>query len=79
MREEKTMAYCETKGSGLSKEQLQRLEEMAKESSYEIQERGGLDVRNWDREDFPEISIGAITRMIERAYKMGLEDGRKGV
>ena len=73
------MTYCETKGSGLSKEQLQRLEDMTKDSSYEIQERGGLDVRNWDREDFPEISITSITRMIERAYKMGLEDGRKGV
>ena len=73
------MKYCETNGSGLRKEQLQRLEDMAKDSSYEIQERGGLDVRNWDREDFPEISITSITRMIERAYKMGLEDGRKGV
>ena len=73
------MKYCETIGSGLSKEQLQRLEDMAKDSSYEIQERGGLDVRNWDREDFPEISICSIVRMIERAYKMGLEDGKKTV
>ena len=73
------MAYCETKGSGLSKEQLQRLEDMAKDASYEIRERGGLEVMNWDREDFPEISICSIARMIERAYKMGLEDGRKGV
>ena len=73
------MKYRETKGSGLSKEQLQRLEDMAKETSYEIQERGGLEVKNWDREDFPEISICSIARMIERAYKMGLEDGRKGV
>ena len=73
------MKYCETKRSGLSKEQMQRLEDMAKDSSYEIQERGGLDVRNWDREDFPEISITSITRMIERAYKMGLEDGKKTV
>ena len=73
------MKYCKTKGSGLSKEQLQRLEEMAKETSYEIHKRGGLDVRNWEREDYPEISIMSIARMIERAYKMGLEDGRKGV
>ena len=73
------MKYCETKGSGLSKEQLQRLEEMAKETSYEIQERGGLEVKNWDREDFPEISICSIARMIERAYKMGLEDGKRSV
>ena len=73
------MKYCETKGSGLSQEQLQRLEKMAKDRSYEIQERGGLDVRTWDREDFPEISICSIARMIERAYKMGLEDGKKTV
>lgn len=73
------MRYCETKGSGLTKEQLQRLEDMAKEMSVEIRERGGLDVRNWDREDFPEISICSIVRMIERAYKMGLEDGKRGI
>ena len=73
------MAYCETKGSGLSKEQLQRLEDMAKDASYEIRERGGLEVMNWDRADFPEISICSIARMIERAYKMGLEDGKKTV
>ena len=54
------MKYCETKGSGLSKEQLQRLEDMAKDASYEIRERGGLEVMNWDRADFPEISIGAM-------------------
>ena len=71
--------YRDTLGSGLSKEQLQRLEDMAKETSYEIQERGGLEVKNWDREDFPEISICSIARMIERAYKMGLEDGKKSV
>jgi hypothetical protein len=73
------MKYCDTKGSGLTKEQLQKMEEMAKDTSIEIRQRGGLDVRNWDREDFPEISICSIVRMIERAYKMGLEDGRKGV
>lgn len=71
------MKYCETKGSGLGREQLQRLEDMAKDTSYEIRERGGLEVKNWDREDFPEISICSIARMIERAYKMGLEDGKK--
>lgn len=71
------MRYCETKGSGLGREQLQRLEDMAKDTSYEIRERGGLEVKNWDREDFPEISICSIARMIERAYKMGLEDGKK--
>jgi len=49
---------------------------MAKDTSIEIRQRGGLDVRNWDREDFPEISICSIVRMIERAYKMGLEDGK---
>ena len=73
------MKYELTKGSGLSRETLKRIEDLAKETSYKIQERGGLEVKNWDREDFPEISICSIARMIERAYKMGLEDGRKGV
>ena len=73
------MMYCETKGSGLTKEQLKKLEEMAKDTSIEIRQRGGLDTRNSDREDFPEMSIWAITRMIETAYKMGLEDGKRGI
>ncbi len=61
----------------LTKEQEKKLEEIAMAYSIEIQERGGLDERHNDREDFPEISIWAIQTILEEAYKAGLEDGKK--
>ena len=73
------MRYIDEKGSGLNKEQLRKLEEIAKESSIEIMERGGLDIRNNDHEDFPEIGIWAVQRMLERAYKAGIADAKKMV
>ena len=63
----------------LSKEQERKLEDIAMAYSIEIQERGGLDERHNDREDFPEISIWSIQQILEEAYKAGLEDGKKMV
>ncbi|MBO7663778.1 MAG: hypothetical protein J6Y48_20750 [Clostridia bacterium] len=63
----------------LTKEQENKLEEIAMAYSIEIMERGGLDERHNDREDFPEISIWAIKSIMEEAYKAGLEDGKKMV
>ena len=72
------MKYIDEKGSGLSRKQLKKLENIAMASSYEIGQRGGLDFRHCDAEDFPNIHIGSVQRMIERAYKAGLEDGKAG-
>ena len=66
-------------GIRLTKEQKKKLEDIAMAYSIEIQERGGLDERHNDREDFPEISIWGIKDMLEAAYKAGLEDGGKRV
>ena len=63
----------------LTKEQEKKLEQIAMAYSIEIQERGGLDERRNDREDFPEISIWSIQQILEEAYKAGLEDGKKSV
>ena len=65
------MKYEQTKGSGLDSATLRDLEKMAKDSSYTIQQRGGLDARMNDSEDYIEIGITEITRMLERAYKLG--------
>lgn len=70
------MRYEETKGSGLNRETLRKIEKMAKESSYTIGNRGGLDARTNDSEDFFEIGISELCRMLERAYKMGRDDAR---
>ena len=63
----------------LTKEQEKKLEQIAMAYSIEILERGGLDTRNNDREDFPEISIWSIRDILKEAYKAGLEDGKKGI
>ena len=63
----------------LTKEQEKKLEQIAMAYSIEILERGGLDTRNNDWEDFPEISIWSIRDILKEAYKAGLEDGKKGI
>lgn len=47
------------------------LEKIAMEESYTIEVRGGLDSRNNDEDDFKEISVTALRRMLERAYQLG--------
>jgi len=56
---------------------IKKLEEIAMTTSCTLAERGGIDVRNNDREDFPEIEITGIQAMLEDAYRLGLEDGKK--
>jgi len=73
------MKYIEQTGTGLTRKQLQRIENIAMSSCHEIGWRGGLDKRDNDREDFPEISIWGIQAMLEAAYKAGLEDAGKEI
>lgn len=75
--EEKKMKYCNKKGTGLTKKQLQEIENIAITTCFEIDWRGGLDKRNNDSEDFPEISIWGLQAMLEEAYKAGLKDAGK--
>ena len=46
----------------------------AMEESYAIEVRGGLDTRDNDDEDFKEVSVWSLQRMLERAYKLGRTD-----
>ena len=65
--------------TNLTAKKLKELEQIAITSSYALAERKGIDMRHNDREDFPEIEISSIQVMLEEAYRLGLEDGRKGV
>ena len=65
--------------TNLTAKKLKELEQIAMTASYSLNERGGIDMRHNDREDFPEIEISSIQAMLEDAYRLGLEDGRKGV
>ena len=73
------MKYSETKVKGISKKELEALEKIALNASYSLEMRGGIENRNNDAEDFPEVSILSIQSMLEFAYKAGLEDGKKSV
>jgi len=71
------MKYEDSKVKGISKKTLRALEQIALEASYSLEERGGIEGRNNDIEDFPEVSILAIQRMLEKAYLLGKTDGMK--
>lgn len=69
------MKYEDSKVYGITKMTLRALEQIALESSYSLMERGGIEGRNNDTEDFPEISICAIQAMLEKAYLLGKAHG----
>lgn len=61
----------------LNKKTLKELERIAMNASWPLQQRGGIDGRMNDAEDFPEISVLAIQAMLEEAYRLGRKDGHK--
>ena len=71
------MKYEDRKVKGISRKTLKALERIALEASYSLEERGGIEGRNNDIEDFPEVSILAIQAMLEKAYLLGKADGMK--
>lgn len=52
----------------------QKLLEIAKAASYSIEQRGDLEPRYWDSEDFIELSVTSIKEMLEQAYQLGKGD-----
>lgn len=48
--------------------------EIAKENSYAIELRGDLERRNDDSEDFLDIPVWAIKKMLKEAYELGKQN-----
>ena len=63
--------------TNLTAKKMAELEKIAMTASYSLKERGGIDMRHNDRENFPEIEIASIQVMLEDAYRLGLKDGEK--
>lgn len=55
----------------VTKKQAEALLEIAKKASYTIDQRGDLEYRMSDIEDFLDISVGAIEAMLEQAFLLG--------
>ena len=73
------MKYENSKVKGISKKALRALEQIAMNASYTLEMRGGIESRNNDEEDFPEVSVNAIQEMLEKAYLLGKADATKEV
>ena len=48
--------------------------EIAKNHSYAIEERGDLEKRNNDSEDFLEVSVWSLKEMLKEAYELGKQN-----
>lgn len=55
----------------MNKEIKKALERIAMEESYAIEVRGGLEAHDNDDDDYKEISVWALQKMLERAYELG--------
>lgn len=73
------MKYEETNKEGISRKTLHSLEQIAIGADSTLKERGGIECRGNDSEDFPEVSVCAIQRMLEEAYRLGRADGQRSV
>lgn len=63
----------------LSRKTLEALEQIALAADYGLKCRGDIQSRDNDSEDYPEVSIRAIQAMLENAYRLGREDGKKEI
>ena len=77
--EDTKMKYEDSKVKGISKKTLRTLEQIAMSACYTLEARGGIEGRNNDEEDFPEVSVNAIQEMLEKAYLLGKADADKEV
>ena len=78
-KEDANMKYEDSKVKGITKKTLKALEKIAMEVDYGLEIRGGIEGRNNDTEDFPEVSILAIQAMLEKAYLLGKADAQKNL
>lgn len=51
-----------------------KLLEIAKKHFYPVEERGNLETRDNDHEDFFEVSVWSLKAALEEAYKLGKMD-----
>lgn len=65
------MKYEDSKVEGISKKTLRALEQIAMNASVALEWRGGIEGRGCDGEDFQDISVLSIQRMLEQAYLLG--------
>ena len=60
----------------LTKKEQRKVLEIAKRVVYGVKERGDLEQRFRDSDDFLDIAVWTLRQAMEEAYALGKEDGR---
>lgn len=60
----------------LTKRQQRKVLEIAKKHIYSVKERGDLETRKCDSEDFLDIAVWCLKEALEEAYELGLKEGQ---
>lgn len=60
----------------LTKKEQRKVLEIAKRVVYGVKERGDLEQRFNDSEDFLDIAVWTLREAMEEAYALGKEDGK---
>ena len=60
----------------LTKKEQRKVLAIAKRIVYGVKERGDLEQRFNDSEDFLDIAVWTLREALEEAYALGKEDGR---
>lgn len=54
-----------------------KLLKIAKKHFFAVEERGSLETRDNDHEDFFEVSVWSLKSALKEAYKAGMKEGMK--
>ena len=63
--------------NGVYKIMNDKLIKIAKKNFYAVEERGNLETRDNDHEDFFEVSVWGLKAALEEAYKAGVKSKLK--
>ena len=61
----------------LTKKEQRKVLEIAKRVVYGVKERGDLEQRYRDSDDFLDIAVWTLREAMEEAYALGKEDGKR--
>ena len=61
----------------LTKKEQRKVLEIAKRVVYGVKERGDLEQRFRDSDDFLDIAVWTLRQAMEEAYALGKEDGKR--
>lgn len=62
--------------SKLSKKEQEQILEVAKQHIFQIADRGDMETRHSDGEDFMDIAVWCLKDALEAAYKLGRNNGQ---